>query len=107
MEEQSKNICEIKLHGDDELLWEKLRQKLISVINTFLDNTIDFDKGTSVRDEVKKLASLTLNFAEEKLKKPGIENQKLLAEVDEIYSKIEKNKAEANKINVEAKKTTC
>jgi len=74
----------------------------MTVINKFLDSTIDFEKRTSVRDEAKKLVSLTLNFAEEKLKKPGIENQKMLAEVDEIYSNIEKNKAEVKKIYAEA-----
>lgn len=102
METENKKINVIKVRGEIDLSWENLRPKFIEIINNFLDSTIHFERGTSIRDEGKKLISLTLDFAEDKLKRPGIENAKMLAEVDEVYSKIELNKAEARKINAEA-----
>ncbi|KOH42628.1 hypothetical protein NC99_45570 [Sunxiuqinia dokdonensis] len=45
-----------------------------------------------------------IHFGKEKLKKASIENEKLNAEIEEIYTKIKKEKAETRKINAVADK---
>lgn len=102
--EQKKKLVKITLGGKDENLFERLRSKLIDAIDQFLDTAIDYQSGSTIKDETKKFASLALNFAEEKLRKAGIENHKLIAEIEERYSIAEKNKAEARKVNAEANK---
>lgn len=96
-------LVKIDLTGVDDKLFKRLRSKLLNAIDRFLDTTVDYQTRTNIRDETKRFASLALNYAEENLKKTGIENHKLIAEIEEKYSIAEKNKAEARKINAEAK----
>lgn len=103
-EEPKKRILKVDLSGKDENLFKKLKGRLVDAVEKFLDSTIEFQTGTTVREETKKLTSLALNFAEEKLKKAGIENHKLLAEIEEKYSLAEKNKAEARKTIAESRR---
>lgn len=104
MEDDKGKIIKIDVTGKDSLLFEKLRNRLVEAIDRFLDSAIDYQTGTTVREEAKKLTSLALNFAEEKLKKAGIENQMLLAEIDNKYALAEKSKAEARKLDAETKR---
>lgn len=105
MEEEHKGkIIKIDVAGKDPDLFSKIKGKLFIAVDKFLESVIDYDTGTTVKEETRKLASLALNFAEEKLKKTGIENQLILAQVDEKYAQIEKGKAETRKLNAEARK---
>lgn len=73
-------------------------------INTILDSVVDVKSGTTVKEEIQKIGSLGANFVEEKLKKAGIENHKLLSEIEEKYANAEKIKAEARKTDAETRK---
>ena len=99
---KKKKLIKIEVAGEDPSLWLKLKPKLMESINKFLDSAIDFDKGTTVRDQGKKLISLAINYAEEKLKRPQAENNKIEAEISELYSRTEKNKEEARINRVKA-----
>ncbi len=104
MEGDTKRILRIDLVGKDENLFQNLRSKLIETVNKVLDASIDVNSNQTVKDELRNLASLGLDFAKSKLAKPGIENDKMLAEIEEKISVIEKNNAETRKLNVEARK---
>jgi|TARA_R100000501_G_C2620242_1_gene113511 hypothetical protein len=104
MEENKKRILKIDLVGENESLFENLRSKLIKTVNKVLDASIDVNSNQTVKDELRNLASLGLDFAKSKLAKPGIENDKMLAEIEEKISIIEKNNAETRKLHVEARR---
>lgn len=103
MEERKAKILRIDLVGDDPNLFENLRRKLIMAINQMLDASIDVNSDNTVKDELRHLSSLGLDFAKSKLAKPGIENDKMLAEIEEKLSLIEKNRAETRRLNIEAR----
>src|SRR5687767_11262990 len=88
--------------GKSADLWARLRPKLLQAISQMLDTVIDLDRGSTVRDEAKKFTSALLRHAEARLEKPVLENEKIEAEVAEIYAKVETERAQARKINAEA-----
>lgn len=96
------NYVEISVKGKSDLLWEKLRPKLHEAVNKFLDTVVDSSRKTTIRDEAKELTSSLLKYAKAKLNKPELENQKILAEIDNLYSSKQKDIAEARKIHAEA-----
>lgn len=102
-EESKEEIIKIVVSGDDEDLFKKLRKKLLDKMDSFLDTTVDYKKGTTIKEEAKELISLGLDFSKQKLKKAGIENEKLNAEIDEAYSRREKNKAETRNIDADTR----
>ena len=104
MDDPQKKIFKIEIGGKDDALFAKLRHKLINAVDRILDSAIDYQTGTTVREEAKKLTSLTLNFAEESLKKPGIENQLKLAEIEGKYAAAQRDKSETQRIDIETRK---
>lgn len=103
MEEEKRKILRIDLVGKDESLFENLRNKLIQTVNKVLDASIDVNSDQTIKDELKTFTSLGLDFAKSKLSKPRIENDKMLAEIEEKISIIKKNKAETRKLNIESR----
>ncbi len=97
------NILKIDVSGDNQALWEQLRSKLIAAVGNFLDSTIDVETGSTIRQEAQKFTSLALDYGKSKLQKAGIENDKIIAEIEEKYAVIEKTKAEGRKLVAEAK----
>src|SRR5262249_21831890 len=88
--------------GQDPLLWQGLRSKLVEVINGVLDSVIDHEKETTVREEAKKMTSALLDHAKARLAKAGLENEKIEAEIQRLYTQIENDYAEARKKHAEA-----
>tara|TARA_R110002051_G_scaffold115424_2_gene188512 strand:+ start:869 stop:1339 length:471 start_codon:yes stop_codon:yes gene_type:complete len=103
MEERKKNLIKIDLVGINEKLFGNLKGKLIKMIDNVLESSIDKETGITIKEEIDKFTSLGINFAESKLKKASFENDKLVSEIKEKYSQIERNKAESRKINAEAR----
>lgn len=99
MDEEKKKIIKIDLEGLRGDLFTKLRSKLIDAVDKFLDSPFDYETSSTIRDEVKNFTSLGLNYAKSKLKKPSIENHKLISEIELNYTEIEKKKAVARKEN--------
>lgn len=97
--EQKSRIRKVTVSGNDPLLWERLKPKLLDVLDKSLETIINYDTGATIKDEAKEFTSAMLEYGKEKLKKASIENGKLNAEIDGIYSKINKEKAETRKIN--------
>jgi hypothetical protein len=102
--EERKQYLRVDVGGKSPEIWNALRGKLIHAVNKFLDSTIDTIDNKTIRQEAQAFTHALLEHAKEKLAKAGIENQKLLAEIDYIFSQREKEIAEARKINAEAHK---
>ena len=99
-------ILEIQIAGRDTKLWNKLRDKFMTklegMVENLLDQIVDPQKNTTLREESKQIISLGLDYFKNKLANPGIENEKVLAEIEEIYINMEKTAAETRKIKAEA-----
>jgi hypothetical protein len=102
MSDNENKFLKIEVGGKDEGLWAKLRPKLIEAIESLLDFEIDAENHTSIKVEAQKMVSSLLDNVKSRLNKPGIENQKILAEIDETYTRKQKTVAETRKINAEA-----
>ena len=102
-EKDEKRLMRIDLVGKDENLFANLKSKLIKMVDKVLDSSIDVNSDLTLKEELQKFTSLGLNYAESKLKKASIENDQIIAEIQEKLSLIQKNKAEARKINATAR----
>ena len=100
--EKAQKFVKIELEGKDNNLWKNLQSKLIGVINNFLDSVIDHKNESTIREEAKKFTSALLDYGKNKLEKAGLDNEKIVAEVDLLYSQKEKQFAEARKLHAEA-----
>ncbi len=103
MDNQDKiNFIEVSVKGKSDAIWLPLKAKLLESVNSILDTVIDSKENTTIKEEVKELTSCLLKYAKAKLNNPAIENQKLLAEIETLYTKKNKEIAETRKINAEA-----
>jgi hypothetical protein len=102
MRTENEKMVGIKVGGINENLWSKLRSKLIDAINNLLDTEIDGITKTSFGEEIDQFTHSLLQYAKEKLKKPMVDNDKTIAEIQELYSRKQKNLAETRKIHAEA-----
>jgi|GEM_PF-1879129 len=85
----------VDVRGQDPAKWAEHRPrfiretipKLLESMNKFLDTTLDYDEGTTIREEAKRFTSSMLDFAREKLRREGVEVAKIEAEISELYAK--------------------
>lgn len=93
MDLEKKSFLEVQVQGNDIELWREKRSKFIEVIGkaveTLMGKIIDPINKTTVKEESQQLISQTLNHVKSKLAKPGVENDKTIAEIQEVYAKIE------------------
>ncbi len=103
-----KNILEVQVAGKDLSIWKEKKPELIAkiqeVVDKIMDHIADPINQTTVRDEAKEVISLSLDHIKQKLAKPGIENQQTLAEIEQIYARINQTKTEERKTKAEADK---
>ena len=102
-DKEVKKVLEVQITGKDKGLFKQLRGKLVLAISQSLDTVINYEQETTVKEEAKEFASALIDHAKAKLKKAGIENEKLLVEIDNLYVQREKEIAETRKLNAEAK----
>jgi len=100
--DKKKKFIQIEIEGKDENLWAKMRSNLMKNIQSILDTTVDYRTNSSLKEEAQKFTSATLDFAKSKLNKAGFENEKIIAEVNQLITQREKEQAEARKTNAEA-----
>lgn len=103
MEHEDDEILKIKLRGKNPDLWKSLRHKFLTQLESILETVINFENSGTVRDELKNVSSELLKFTKEKLRRPGFENQKVLAEIDDLYSSSQHKLAQARMVNAQAK----
>lgn len=100
---EKKKVLEVQVVGKNRELWGELRDKLMMAVTKTLDTVINHENNTSIRDEAKEFASALIDHAKAKLKRAGLENEKIIAEIDNLYVRREKELAETRKLNAEAK----
>lgn len=93
----------VDVRGANPTLWASLREKFVNQIGRLLDSTLDYQRGTTVRDEAKEFTSALLDFAKAKLAKPGLEAEKLAAEIGKTFAERQSELARASKISEEAR----
>src|SRR5207244_13628550 len=86
---EQKQFVRVDVRGKTAALWQSLRPKLIQAMNDVLDAVIDDERGTTVRDEVKQLTTALLDYAKANLARPGLENERIEAEVRRLYGQME------------------
>ncbi len=92
----------VDVRGDSEELWQKFRSKLLQGLNDLLDAVVDPESGTTLREETQNLAAAVLNHAKARLARPGVEIEKLEAEIHRLYTQAEADLADARKKRAEA-----
>lgn len=102
MDNQQKKYLKVDVSGQSEDLWSNMRVKLINTINKFLDTTIDSKNHSTIREEAKEFTSKLLKHAKDKLERAGLENEKIVAEIDSLYSARQREFAQTRKLNAEA-----
>src|SRR5258708_18237060 len=102
--QEKRTFIKVDVEGNDKSTWAKLKNKLTETLFDLLNTQINSNSGATVRDEIQRITTNVIAFANAKLEKPSIENQKLLAEIEQILANKAKELAETRKINAEAEK---
>jgi hypothetical protein len=102
--QEKRTFVKVDVEGNDKFTWSNLKSKLTETLFELLNKQINANSGATVNDEIKRIATSVIEFANAKLEKPSIENQKLLAEIEQILANKAKELAETRKINAEAEK---
>lgn len=95
-------ILRIDVRGDSKELWAKLRSQLLTRIQAALDTTIDHEHGTTVKEELRSFTSHMMDYARRRLQREGLENDKIEAEVAEIYARRSSELANAELVSANA-----
>ena len=97
-----KSIIKIDLEGKNKEAWERLSEKLITAIETMINNLSSAQPKT--KKEAKQIISDVLqigtDFAKAKLDTPRLENEERLARIAKIYRETEKVRAETDTIEI-------
>lgn len=99
----AKAWLQVQVRGKDPDRWANLRAKFIRRLDKLLDSTLDSARGTTVRDEAKEFTSALLDFASAKLAKPGLEGEKIAAEIGKTFAERQTELARADKTSEEAR----
>jgi hypothetical protein len=97
-----KQLVLANVSGKSAERWMQFRNKLVQTLQDFLDTVLDTEQGTTIRDEAQQFTKALLDYAKAHLARPGLENDKLEAEIRRLFSQSEADRAEARKKNAEA-----
>jgi hypothetical protein len=98
----NKSYLKVDIEGVDPQLWAKLKSRLTEMVIELLNYNINSKTDGNVKEEFSRITANVLEFANAKLEKASIENQKLLVEIQNILANRGKELAEARKLNAEA-----
>ncbi|MDB5029764.1 hypothetical protein [Mucilaginibacter sp.] len=99
---ETKSFLKLDVEGADTFIWSKLKENLTILIVELLDSKANVKTGGTVKQESQRIAANILEYANSKLEKASIENQKLFAELEGLLANQAKTHAETRKINAEA-----
>jgi hypothetical protein len=90
--------------GKDPDLWKKLRANLLAKVHQVVEELVEKDgKLHWLQEQAKEFTALGLEHLKAKLRKSGVEVEKIEAEVSKLFAEREKALAEARKTNAEAR----
>ena len=87
----------VTVSGKSPQRWSQFRDRLLQTLQIVLDTVLDTEEGTTVRDEAQQFTRALLDYAKANLARPGLENDKLEAEIRRLFSQSEADRAEARK----------
>ena len=93
----------IDIRGKDKQLWVSLREKFLARIDSLLESTLDHERGTTVRYEIKEFTSALLDFAKARLAKSGLEAEKIASEISKTFAERQTELAKAGKTSEETR----
>src|SRR5262245_40065660 len=93
-----------QLTGKSPELWSRLRDKFLARVEQLVELVQRDDPTASwLRQQAKELRDGLLDNVKEKLRKEGLQSERIEAEVAKLYAEAEKGRAEARKVNAEAR----
>jgi len=97
-----KSFLKIDLEGANLSTWGQLKPKLSAMILELLDSKVNNISNLTIKEEFQRTTSNLIEYANSKLEKASIDNQKLVADIENILANKAKNLAETRKLNAEA-----
>jgi hypothetical protein len=97
-------LLRIDLSGLDPATFDRLFGKLAQALESSVARVTGDRPSPGTRQAIDDLATIAKNFAQARLQRPTLENQKLLAEIAEAFSAAEVNAQQARKTAAEADK---
>jgi hypothetical protein len=101
---ESSDLLRIDLTGLDSGSFDRLFASLASALEAAVAQVSGKPESPEARQAIDDLTVIAKNFAQAKLQRPTLENQKLLAEIAEAFSAAEVNAQQARKTAAEADK---
>lgn len=99
-------ILRVDVKGKSPVVWEANRKKLLHAIERVLDQIGNNDDKTAwFKEQAKVVTSSLMDHARARLAKAGLENERIEAEVSNLYAQREKELAVARKTHAEAEST--
>lgn len=95
-------MIRIDVSGFDEEKWGNFKSKFLAKLYEFMETELDPIKHTTIKEEIAMFTNKLLEYGKAKLSKPVIDNDKTIAEIEELYSRRLLNIAETRKTNAEA-----
>jgi hypothetical protein len=93
-----------QLAGKNEALWGELRPKLILKIKELVDGIGEEDETRGwLKERAKEFGSLAIDYAKSKLRREGVEIQKIEAEIAKLFSEAEAAHEKARKDRADAR----
>jgi len=92
----------IDVMGKSPKSWAELRAKLLSSLYKLIDDISEGQGCSWFEARAAEFSRAILDYAKAKLARPGIENEKTLAEVGDLYAERERKLAETRRIHAQA-----
>src|SRR4051794_2399744 len=103
-DEPREGYAGFQLTGKTPGLWNRLRGKFMARVEQLVELVQSDDPAASwFREQAKEFRDGLLDHVKEKLRKEGLQSERIEAEVAKVYAEAEKSRAEARKVNAEAR----
>ncbi|MFA6249479.1 MAG: hypothetical protein WC615_21250 [Mucilaginibacter sp.] len=100
--QEVKSYIKVDVEGANPQMWATMKVKLTNMVMELIDFKINTKTNGSIGEEFGRVSANLIEFANAKLEKPSIENQKMLAEIENLLANKAKGFAETRKLNAEA-----
>jgi len=100
--ETRKGFIQVNVTGQSPQGWAELHSKLLASLARVLDRITDGSGAQWFEEQAAQFSKALIDYAKARLAKPGIENEKTMAEIADLYANREKKVAETRRIHAEA-----
>jgi len=100
--QEKKSFTQSDITRKSDSLWQLLQPKLIQAMIKALNTVIDDKQGITIRNEMKQLTASLLDYAKANLTHPGLQNERMEAEIRRLYGQMEIDRTEAREKHADA-----